>query len=76
MAVYDNDYRNALVGILLDVGRVVTSDRRRTVIIETDEPFVRTVVRTVINDSQDAELLIDRHVCVYDGTIIPFPETR
>jgi len=43
------------------------------VIIETDEPFVRHVVRRFINNWQDAELLIDRRVCVYESMLIAFP---
>ena len=73
MASYDDGYCNATVGILVDVSRAPRDSDHRMVIIETDEPFVRHVVRRFINNWQDAELLIDRRVCVYESKLIAFP---
>jgi hypothetical protein len=74
MAHYNDSHRNAVVGTLVDVAqRSWGGSDHRMVVIETDDPFVRVIVRTFVNNHKDAELLIDRKVCVHDATIIPFP---
>lgn len=74
MATYNDSYRNAIVGRLVDVAnRSWGNPNHRMVVIETDDPFVTVIVRTFVNNHEDAELLIDRMVCVYQATIIPFP---
>ncbi len=75
MAEYNDNYSNAIVGRLVDVARrSYGGSNHRMVVIETDEPFVRVVVRRFVNNAEFAELMIDRRVCVFDAHLIPFPE--
>jgi len=74
MATYNDNYNNAVVGRLVDMANRSWGDNRRMVVIETDDPFATIIVRRFVNNWQDAELLIDRTVCVYNDTIIHIPQ--
>lgn len=76
MGECNDTYCNAVVGRLVDVATrpYWQSSDHRMVVIETDEPFVRTIVRRFVNNAEYAELLVDRMVCVYDARIMAWPE--
>lgn len=77
MATYNDSYCNAIVGRLVDVAnRSWGGSNHRMVVIETDDPFVTVIVRTFVNNHEDAELLIDRMVCVYQATLVAWPDTK
>lgn len=76
MATHNDNYNNAVVGRLVEVASRPYGGETslRMVVIETEEPFVRTVVRRFIRNHQDAELLVDRVVCVYGPFIMNVPQ--
>lgn len=76
MAEHNDSYCNAVIGRLVEVASRPYGGETslRMVVIETEEPFVRTVVRRFVRNHQDAELLVDRVVCVYGPFIINVPQ--
>lgn len=76
MAEHDDSYCNAVIGRLVDVAsRPYAGEASlRMVVIETEEPFVRTVVRRFVRNHEDAELMVDRVVCVYGPWIMNVPQ--
>ena len=76
MAEHNDSYCNAVIGRLVEVASRPYGGETslRMVVIETEEPFVRTVVRRFVRNHQDAELLVDRVVCVYNSFIIHVPQ--
>lgn len=71
MNVNDN-YRNAVVGRITEVAnRSWGNPDSRMVVIETDDPFARIIVRVFVKNWTDAEVLIDREVVCHDGYVYP-----
>lgn len=69
--IVNDSYTNAVVGRLVEVASRSWGDDRRMVTVKTDDPFVTIVVRQFINNYEDAEILVDRLVVVWNGWIYP-----
>jgi hypothetical protein len=69
MVVNDN-YKNAVVGKIIEVAdRSWGNPDKRMVVIETDDPFTRIVVRDFVKNWEDAQMLVDMTVCMYEGMV-------
>lgn len=61
----NNDYRNAVVGVVVGVIDGL-------VMLRCHDPFVTTIVGCFVRNWGDAEILVDSQVIVYLGWIYPF----
>jgi hypothetical protein len=66
------NYRNAVVGKVIEVSqRPWDSTNRRQVAIECCDPFKFTTTLVWVHNYEDAMMMVDRMVCVYDGELYP-----
>ena len=69
VTIVNDEYRNAWVGKLVYVADRSWGDNRRLVKLLCED---RIIVRRFVHNWADAEVLIDRKVCVYDDTLYAF----
>lgn len=70
----NDDLRNAIVGVLVEVSNRSwgNPDTRLIVIRDEDNPFIETLVRCFVRNFEDAEILVDSTVVVYNHRVYPF----
>lgn len=74
MATVNDNYRNAVVGKVTAVStNYYRQDGYRLVTLLCEEPMANITVRVWVCNPDDAEMLVDRMVVVYDCEVYPMP---
>lgn len=74
MASVNDSYTNAVIGKLVKVSRQnERHDGYGLAKLECDEWFGKVIVRAWVSNPEDAMMLMDRNVLVYDATLYPSP---